>query len=123
MVTGTSISLGSSDIAIGADARVGMAGVTGTLNVRNNDDSRTTYIGGTGDRDGYHLDADEMTRLFGNQVTVFAPQLASNRSEERRVGKECVSTCRARWSPYHSKKHNRTQRGRLSHLNKRKTKT
>src|SRR3546814_4962298 len=25
----------------------------------------------------------------------------SNRSEERRVGKECVSTCRSRWSPYH----------------------
>src|SRR3546814_14771439 len=25
------------------------------------------------------------------------------RSEERRVGKECVSTCRSRWSPYHSK--------------------
>src|SRR3546814_1790919 len=24
-----------------------------------------------------------------------------NRSEERRVGKECVSTCRSRWSPYH----------------------
>src|SRR3546814_18922580 len=26
------------------------------------------------------------------------------RSEERRVGKECVSTCRSRWSPDHSKK-------------------
>src|SRR3546814_17479877 len=26
-----------------------------------------------------------------------------SRSEERRVGKECVSTCRSRWSPYHSK--------------------
>src|SRR3546814_18392587 len=26
------------------------------------------------------------------------------RSEERRVGKECVSTCRSRWSPYHLKK-------------------
>src|SRR3546814_18359125 len=26
------------------------------------------------------------------------------RSEERRVGKECVSTCRYRWSPYHLKK-------------------
>src|SRR3546814_12843243 len=26
------------------------------------------------------------------------------RSEERRVGKECVSTCRSRWSPFHSKK-------------------
>src|SRR3546814_7305891 len=28
------------------------------------------------------------------------------RSDERRVGKECVSTCRSRWSPYHSKKNN-----------------
>src|SRR3546814_13877094 len=27
--------------------------------------------------------------------------LARWRSEERRVGKECVSTCRSRWSPYH----------------------
>src|SRR3546814_12262561 len=26
---------------------------------------------------------------------------AVQRSEERRVGKECVSTCRSRWSPYH----------------------
>src|SRR3546814_13061017 len=26
---------------------------------------------------------------------------ARDRSEERRVGKECVSTCRYRWSPYH----------------------
>src|SRR3546814_15234563 len=30
-----------------------------------------------------------------------------DRSEERRVGKECVSTCSYRWSPYHSKKKNR----------------
>src|SRR3546814_12337220 len=28
-------------------------------------------------------------------------QDAHRRSEERRVGKECVSTCRSRWSPYH----------------------
>src|SRR3546814_12663443 len=27
--------------------------------------------------------------------------VARQRSEERRVGKECVSTCRSRWSPYH----------------------
>src|SRR3546814_12464778 len=33
--------------------------------------------------------------------TSFAKPL---RSEERRVGKECVSTCRSRWSPYHAKK-------------------
>src|SRR3546814_13102535 len=30
-------------------------------------------------------------------VCIYLP----NRSEERRVGKECVSTCRSRWSPYH----------------------
>src|SRR3546814_12692168 len=28
-------------------------------------------------------------------------QQGLGRSEERRVGKECVSTCRSRWSPYH----------------------
>src|SRR3546814_10303620 len=27
--------------------------------------------------------------------------LCASRSEERCVGKECVSTCRSRWSPYH----------------------
>src|SRR3546814_20447708 len=27
-------------------------------------------------------------------------RITSSRSEERRVGKECVSTCRSRWSPY-----------------------
>src|SRR3546814_15410137 len=37
------------------------------------------------DEDRHHRLAD----LFGE------------RSEERRVGKECVSTCRSRWSPYH----------------------
>src|SRR3546814_17236480 len=31
-------------------------------------------------------------------LKVFPPLF--NRSEERRVGKECVSTCRSRWSPY-----------------------
>src|SRR3546814_15870064 len=30
-----------------------------------------------------------------------SPARAWARSEERRVGKECVSTCRSRWSPYH----------------------
>src|SRR3546814_20864774 len=29
------------------------------------------------------------------------PDLLKGRSEARRVGKECVSTCRSRWSPYH----------------------
>src|SRR3546814_3065488 len=30
-----------------------------------------------------------------------AGRRGDTRSEERRVGKECVSTCRSRWSPYH----------------------
>ena len=30
-----------------------------------------------------------------------APYASDNRSEERRVGKECTSWCRSRWSPYH----------------------
>src|SRR3546814_18089042 len=32
---------------------------------------------------------------------LFALEWQLARSEERRVGKECVSTCRSRWSPYH----------------------
>src|SRR3546814_2277792 len=35
------------------------------------------------------------------QVTRRSPRADLYRSEERRVGKECVSTCRSRWSPYH----------------------
>src|SRR3546814_16449448 len=39
----------------------------------------------------------------------FGKFMAEQRSEERRVGKECVSTCRSRWSPYHSKKKRNSQ--------------
>src|SRR3546814_11233434 len=39
----------------------------------------------------------------------------SMRSEERRVGKECVSTCRSRWSPYHEKKKKNKQIGHSVH--------
>src|SRR3546814_9740523 len=40
----------------------------------------------------------------GQRVAIadFDPQSnATMRQEERRVGKECVSTCRSRWTPYH----------------------
>src|SRR3546814_20203472 len=43
------------------------------------------------------------------------------RAAERRVEKECVSQCRARWSPYHYKKKTNTNIDRLLHLNKQKT--
>src|SRR3546814_15672585 len=35
------------------------------------------------------------------EKTYPADPAVPTRSEERRVGKECVSTCRSRWSPYH----------------------
>src|SRR3546814_15010079 len=35
------------------------------------------------------------------RVREIAAELGLGRSEERRVGKECVSTFRSRWSPYH----------------------
>src|SRR3546814_20422108 len=45
-------------------------------------------------------------RLFGSRLPL--PSFFRRRSEERRVGKACVSTCRSRWSPYHHKtKHNK----------------
>src|SRR3546814_12955643 len=37
-------------------------------------------------------------RLIG---IILSGQLAGQRSEERRVGKECVRTCTSRWSPWH----------------------
>ena len=51
----------------------------------------------------YQDRVDLAKSLFG----VLPPDLTleeareERRSEERRVGKECVSTCRSRWSPYH----------------------
>src|SRR3546814_13437568 len=41
--------------------------------------------------------------LFADLERSYAAAL-DERSEERRVGKECVSTCRSRWWPYPSKK-------------------
>src|SRR3546814_14882768 len=54
-----------------------------------------------------------------DQPWVSASSCARPRSEERRVGKECVSTCRSRWSPSHQNKkpqtHLTTHSKSLSH--------
>src|SRR3546814_18049611 len=42
-------------------------------------------------------DAGDVTDVH---VGAPASNASGSRSEERRVGKECVSTCRSRWSPY-----------------------
>src|SRR3546814_16686171 len=39
--------------------------------------------------------------FYPGNMKIYHESLVSARSEERRVGKECVSTCRSRWSPSH----------------------
>src|SRR3546814_13510921 len=50
----------------------------------------------------YHVaKAIIISSLFGNPQPIVIEAARTSRSEERRVGKGCVSTCRSRWSPYH----------------------
>src|SRR3546814_11592174 len=44
------------------------------------------------------------------EIDVDVGRLVALRSEERRVGKECVRTCRSRWSPYHEKKKHKSKK-------------
>src|SRR3546814_15196392 len=52
---------------------------------------------------------EQLRQGLGEQPGIAAQQPPLLRSEERRVGKECVSTCRSRWSPFHSKKKQMTE--------------
>src|SRR3546814_14774077 len=47
------------------------------------------------------VDRDESVEGDAEALPAFLGGDDDERSEERRVGKECVSTCRFRWSPYH----------------------
>src|SRR3546814_20854970 len=53
------------------------------------------------DRHLIGLVSDPFWRVHDGVVEPFDGDLDEYRSEERRVGKEGVSTCRSRWSPYH----------------------
>src|SRR3546814_12214713 len=55
---------------------------------------RLSRLEETGVIRGYRIDLD--TKALGWPITAYVRV----KSEERRVGKECVSTCRSRWSPY-----------------------
>src|SRR3546814_565968 len=51
---------------------------------------------------GKRVGGEGRTRAVGAALRLgYFGDRARERSEERRVGKECVSTCRSRWSPYH----------------------
>src|SRR3546814_17539657 len=46
-------------------------------------------------------DARDLTDEYSRRFRAMEPLNPERRSEERRVGKECVGPCRYRWSPYH----------------------
>src|SRR3546814_11398640 len=52
-------------------------------------------------RQGRLADAEQLYRWVLERDSQNTNALNLLRSEERRVGKECVSTCRSRWSTYH----------------------
>src|SRR3546814_16279631 len=54
--------------------------------------------------DALHLEGALFPSLFRDALRHHADLLPRLRSEARRVGKECVSTCRSRWSHIHQKK-------------------
>jgi filamentous hemagglutinin family protein len=79
VLTARNIALESNDIIIGSGARIGTAGSTETLSIENNDVFSQTFVGGTGTRNGFHLDASELTRLFGTDIEIFAPEVEAVR--------------------------------------------
>src|SRR3546814_2411998 len=65
-------------------------------------DRRRDLIGaGAGPDDRHPLALQAYVMVPTGGMHACAREAVHARSEERRVGKECVSTCRSRWSPYH----------------------
>ena len=78
-------------------------GTTGLLNMPTADMQRDkTFMFGGGFLEKHATPARWTYNTFNYylDITIF-PWLEVSRSEERRVGKECTSWCRSRWSPYH----------------------
>src|SRR3546814_12367632 len=63
--------------------------------------SEVRYPPGMNDVVAGDQEADLLADRQHQRVVDIDEIVATIRSEERRVGKECVSTCRSRWSPYH----------------------
>src|SRR3546814_17004616 len=54
------------------------------------------------------ISARNFSRLVRLRLPAYSASPKVIRSEERREGKECVSTCRSRWSPFTAKQHKET---------------
>src|SRR3546814_2610402 len=65
-------------------------------------DPRQPFVAGIAQFAGAIADDAQPVARIDDRLPRHVPVTdAGVRSEERRVGKECVSTCRSRWSPYH----------------------
>src|SRR3546814_14547052 len=76
----------------------------------NDEDAAALDHGAAAQTDGDRFEAGAVEEVACERRVlrlVQAQDVHDPRSEERRVGKECVSTCRSRWSPYHYKKKNK----------------
>src|SRR3546814_16317383 len=69
------------------------------------------------DRQGRTGQCRGAERIFVQPHAGIFQAAAVARSEERRVGQECVSTCRSRWSPDRYKKHEDMRHIGRSHVN------
>jgi hypothetical protein len=72
-VTGRTVALTSGDIAIQSGGSVGSLGATQLLSIANGNGAGPTFVGGTGSRAGYHIDADELARLHGADIRIAGP--------------------------------------------------
>src|SRR3546814_17235569 len=70
--------------------------------ISDRDGASDAVVGVAGaDRAGVSQGGPRSATVSAGNDAAHPPDAALVRSEERRVGKECVSTCRYRWSPYH----------------------
>src|SRR3546814_11580936 len=75
---------------------------TGTILLVEDEDMVRSVAERALSRQGYKVltatDGEEALEVLARGESI---DMMISRSEERRVGKECVGTCRSRWSPYH----------------------
>ncbi|MGF7147196.1 hypothetical protein FHS96_000805 [Sphingomonas zeicaulis] len=76
LADGTSVTLGSNDIEIGAQGRVGTIGKTMLVDITNTG-GRRTFIGGSGGNAGFDLSAAEIARIFSDDIFIHAPPVAT----------------------------------------------
>src|SRR3546814_12346892 len=90
----------SSDLHLGGDGRTGELRRGGEHGVAVDEHDRGE-LDDVVDLLAELLDVEDLAGLDLLLLATGLDHCVHGRSEERRVGKECVSTCRSRWSPYH----------------------